>query len=164
MCSFSANGGGEIRIRLKPENLGELHVRVVTDGRNVGLHIQASDEKARKILEESLSHLKDSMATQNLSLGAVDLTVGRSHSSGFGDSLGNQQSQGHGQWSGDLLGGQPGQSHQREGRGAWAGNGDGNLPSGARVARPASFGAAAPAFGQARGAQASANGRLDVTA
>lgn len=72
---IKAQGGGEIRVRLKPENLGELHLRVVTNGSNVGLQIQASDNHAKKVIEETLSHLKDSLASQNLSLGRVELTV-----------------------------------------------------------------------------------------
>jgi hypothetical protein len=83
--TLSANGGGEMRIRLKPENLGELHVRVMTDGTQVGLHIQANDEKAKKILEESLGHLKESLATQNLKLGHVDFTVAKAAKSEGGE-------------------------------------------------------------------------------
>jgi flagellar hook-length control protein FliK len=153
--------GGEMRIRLKPENLGELHVRVVTDGRNVGLQIQASDDKARKVIEESMSHLKDSLAAQNLSLGTVDLTVAQSHGSSFGQNQGHEQAQG--QWQGassDLLGqNQSGQSHNREGGGGFDRGGF------ARSSRPATLGApaAAQAFGPARAAYAS-SGRLDVTA
>ncbi len=70
--------GGEMRIRLKPDHLGELHLKVTTGGQagtNVGLQIQASDERARKILEESMGSLKESLASQNLSLGRVDVQV-----------------------------------------------------------------------------------------
>lgn len=160
--------GGEMRIRLKPENLGELHVRVVTDGRNVGLQIQASDEKAKKILEDSLGHLKESMAAQNLSLGAVDLSVAQSHGASFGENHGQQGQSQHGQGMfSDMLGGQgsanqSGNQEWREGRGgAWNGENTGS----ARVARPAALGSlgGAQAFGPARAAYA-ANGRLDVRA
>ena len=92
-----AQGGGEIRIRLKPENLGELHLRVVTSGNSVGLQIQASDERAKKVIEETMSHLKDSLASQNLSLNKVDLSVAAS-SQAFGSDLdGRQEQQSQGQ-------------------------------------------------------------------
>lgn len=153
--------GGEMRIRLKPENLGELHVRVVTDGRNVGLQIQASDEKAKKVIEESMSHLKDSLAAQSLSLGTVDLTVAQSHGSSFGANQGHEKDQSHWQsMSNDTLSqSNSGQSHNREGRGG------GEAGGFARSSRPATLGApaAAQAFGPARAAYA-ASGRLDVTA
>jgi hypothetical protein len=111
--------GGEMRIRLKPENLGELHVRVMTDGRNVGLQIQATDEKAKRIIEESLSHLKESMAAQNLSLGAVDFTVGHmqgSSQSGDGAFQGNQHQQGQSGLAGDWLSQQGGGNQKAHGQ------------------------------------------------
>jgi flagellar hook-length control protein FliK len=80
--SLSIKGGGEMRVRLKPENLGELNLRVIANGNHVGLQIQASDERAKKIIEESLGYLKESLSAQKLSLGQVDLTV-----------VGSQQSQ-----------------------------------------------------------------------
>lgn len=73
--NLTHQGGGEMRIRLKPETLGELNVRVVTDGARVGLQIQASDEKARKVIEDSMNVLKESLSAQNLSLSQVDVTV-----------------------------------------------------------------------------------------
>jgi hypothetical protein len=164
------NAGGEMRIRLKPENLGELHVRVMTDGTNVGLHIQASDEKAKKILEESLTHLKESMATQNLNLGAVELTVAQSHGSAFGENRGEQgQWQGQGQNMSSDMFGQSGQSgSQGEGRGgAWGANGEGSgFGRAQRPGSPASassLGRSAQAFNPRRAAYA-ASGRIDVTA
>lgn len=80
---MSQQGGGEMRLRLKPDNLGEVHVRVTTRGNEVTLKIQASDDQAKKVLEESMSHLKSSMASHNLNLGAVDLSVSQSGQAGI---------------------------------------------------------------------------------
>lgn len=99
--------GGEVRIRLKPENLGELHLRVATQGNSVGLQIQASDDRAKQIIEDSMSFLKESLAAQNLTLGRVDVNVGQAGSSSnsgqFNDSQRDQaafqQQQGWGQGS-----------------------------------------------------------------
>lgn len=74
-------GGGEMKIRLKPDNFGELSVRVLTEGSRVGLKIQASDAKSKQILEESLHSLKESLAAQNLSLGQVEVTIASSSGS-----------------------------------------------------------------------------------
>jgi len=74
--SISANGGGEMRIRLHPDSLGELRLRVSTRGNEVGLQIEASNDKAKKVLEESLSSLKDSLASRSLTLGQVAIKVG----------------------------------------------------------------------------------------
>lgn len=73
--NLSPHGGGEIRIRLNPGSLGELHLRVMTNGSQVRLQIHASDEKARRILESSIGSLSESLARHQLHLGAVDFTV-----------------------------------------------------------------------------------------
>ncbi len=108
ILNLSADGGGEIRVRLKPEELGELHIRVITKGSNVGLQIRASDESAKKVLEESMSHLKESLASQKLNLGKVEFSVtaqtdtradsglgGNAGQSQYNTFSGNQQGGGH---------------------------------------------------------------------
>lgn len=160
--NFTAQGGGEMRIHLKPENLGELHVRVMTDGHNVGLHIQASDERSKRILEESISHLKETLATQNLSLGAVDLTVAQA---GAGSSMGDQR-QGSGE---QHSAGQFGQGMQdlmgQQNRGGNFGgqtNRDGWSGTENDISRP--LGRPAAAAAAARSSAALAAHRLDVQA
>ena len=76
--NLTQQGSGEIRVRLKPGNLGELNIRVITDGNRVGLHIQASDEKAKAVIEESMVHLKESLSAQHMTLSQVDLTLASS--------------------------------------------------------------------------------------
>lgn len=96
--SMINSGGGEMRIRMNPENLGELNMRVTTRGSVVGLQIQASDERAKKIIESSMGSLKDSLASQQLNLGRIELTVAPpAHGQGLADQqqLGNPQ-HGHG--------------------------------------------------------------------
>ncbi len=120
---LSLQGGGEMRVRLKPENLGELNVRIFMDGSGVGLQVHASDEKAKKIIEESLSYLKESLSAQNLSLTSIDISVlgstptqqdsetplnfqdqaGQNQNQNLNQNLNHQQSQ-SGQWLGSELG------------------------------------------------------------
>ncbi len=88
--NLSAQGGGEMRIRLKPENLGELHLRVVSQNGEIGIHIQASDDKAKKILQDSLGSLKDGLAAQNLTLGKVAIEVAQA---GAGQDMRNDSRQ-----------------------------------------------------------------------
>ena len=71
--SISPQGGGNIRIRLQPDSLGELQLNVTTLGDHVSLKIHASDENAKKIIQDSLGFLKESLADRNLKLGRVDL-------------------------------------------------------------------------------------------
>ena len=88
--------GGEMRIRLKPDHLGELHMRVSTGGKTgseVGLQIHASDDRAKRILEESMSSLREGLASQNLSLAKVDVQVApSSNASNSGNDPGQDRS------------------------------------------------------------------------
>jgi hypothetical protein len=90
------NGGGEMRIKMNPGNLGELMIRVTTNGKDVGLKVQANDPAAKKVIEESLGALRDSLATQSLALGRVDVTVA-THSAGNSDLGQNSQQSPNGQ-------------------------------------------------------------------
>jgi flagellar hook-length control protein FliK len=173
--NLTQQGGGEIHVRLKPENLGELHLRVVTDGRQVGLHIQATDERARKILEDSLGHLKENLAVHNLHLGAVDVSVaqaGSAFASGFDLGQGDQgqknsqmqqQAQNFsGFGSGDLSNTNSGGQGSQGRSGLWSGN-EGNSSSGYGSADVSGTGLSS-AVANGRYSQRVANGRLDVRA
>jgi flagellar hook-length control protein FliK len=159
---LKSRGGGEMRVRLRPDNLGELHLKVQTRGGEVRLQIQASDAGAKKILEESLSHLKDSLASQNLNLSRVDVTVGISPSS-------DQQSQARGgenplaqNFFSDSFGGNRPGSFSDGGQSAGSGGNEGNeRGSGLRPLGGRSESAFTSAYGRNR---ASSEGRLDVTA
>ncbi len=73
--NLTPQGGGEIRMRLNPGNLGELHIRIVTQGDQVGLQVQASSDRAKRVIEESVSHLREGLAAQQLNLSNFDLSV-----------------------------------------------------------------------------------------
>lgn len=73
--TLTPKGGGEINLRLYPEQLGELRVRVNTYGNNVSLDFQATNNSAKKVLEDSMGYLKSTLEAQKLNLGKVDLSV-----------------------------------------------------------------------------------------
>ncbi|MFZ9595696.1 MAG: flagellar hook-length control protein FliK [Bdellovibrionia bacterium] len=89
---IAAQGSGSMRVHLRPDHLGELSIRVSTQGNQVQLQIQATDERAKKIIEESLGSLKDSLSSQNLSLKQVDLSVAQQQPSMSLNSEFNQDS------------------------------------------------------------------------
>jgi flagellar hook-length control protein FliK len=164
---MSGAGGGEMRIKMNPGNLGELMIRVSTDGKDVGLKVQANDPAAKKVIEESLSSLRDSLASQNLALGRVDVTLApASTNSDFGQNSQQQSSNGQHAFAGfdgqqspnqqramDSFLGQDGSSSSRS---AYGGS-DRAVPRGAssRIAAMGSTGASA---------RAAASSRLDVMA
>ena len=111
--------GGEMRIRLNPGNLGELHVKISTQGNQVGLKIQASDERARRIIEESLGSLKEGLASQRLQLVQTDVAVGQ----GFAGSLGQLDESLRQNLSQDQQGSQQGQQAWNQAMGNFDQNG-----------------------------------------
>jgi flagellar hook-length control protein FliK len=168
--NFAAQGqGGEIRVKLHPENLGELHLRVVTDGKQVGIQIQASDEKAKKILEESLSDLKDSLSKHQLSLGTVDFAVGNTQGT-FSSDMGNdaRQNQTHNPFGGmqDMMNGGGDRSNQWSGAQDGAQTREGWNASSLRTAVPGGRAATqmASASSNSSGAGVATSRRLDVRA
>jgi flagellar hook-length control protein FliK len=87
-----ARQDGEIKIRLKPDHLGELVMNVRTQGQQVSLQIKATDGESKKILEDSLSALRDSLSQQNLSLSKVEVVSAPAQSFTAPDQNPNQMS------------------------------------------------------------------------
>jgi hypothetical protein len=166
--NLGLQGGGEMRVRLKPENLGELSLRIMTDGKSVGLQIQASDDKAKKVIEESMSFLKESLSAQHLTLGQVDVTLAGSsaqnHSNGNESSNDPRfaQSQTGNQ---DALGQNANQSQQHGGRSdQWIkAEGDAGL-RGMTARAPVGLASGGLAGSASYGRGSAVAGRLDVKA
>lgn len=68
-----AKQDGEIKIRLRPDHLGELQMSVKTQGQNVAIDIRAHSAEAKKIIEESIGSLRASLSDQNLNLSRIDV-------------------------------------------------------------------------------------------
>jgi flagellar hook-length control protein FliK len=166
-------GVGEMKIHLKPDNLGELHLKVMTRGQEVGIQILASDENAKKVIQDSMSTLKDGLASQNLTLGKVELAVARSfgaeNSQDQSGNSSNSQSQQHSQnqFSSHFGAGQ--NANQQNQGNRWTGNDSGDevgtssqgLKMGSAQAAAARL---AMASGGGRNGASVNDGRLDVLA
>lgn len=146
------HSGGEIRMRLRPDNLGELRIQISTVGSDVGLKIQASDERVKKVLEESIGSLKESLSAQSLTLGKLDLTVGQALENRLGGSMGEPKQ--------DLLQNGQQQSFLGQGNGRESGA-DRSDPALAGMRRAPSFIGGALSPESSRPAVAG-SGRLDV--
>jgi|GEM_PF-3966690 len=70
-------GTEEMRIRLAPDHLGELSIKVSTRGSKVSLVVEASNHSAKEMIESSISSLREHLAAQNLSLASVDVAVSK---------------------------------------------------------------------------------------
>jgi flagellar hook-length control protein FliK len=69
-------GGGEAKIQMAPEGIGQVHMKVsVIDGK-VNLEMSAETKEAKKLIESSLSDLKSSLGQHRLSMEHVKVDVG----------------------------------------------------------------------------------------
>ncbi len=74
---MAAQQGGEATLRIAPEGLGPVEIRLKLDGERVDLGFSASQAETRQALEQSLPKLREMLAQQGLQLG--DANVGQHH-------------------------------------------------------------------------------------
>ncbi|MBL7545590.1 MAG: flagellar hook-length control protein FliK [Bdellovibrionaceae bacterium] len=67
------NGGGEMKVKMTPEGLGEIQLHVELKAGRVQVHMLAENKETRKMLESGLSDLKDSLTQQNIALDSVKI-------------------------------------------------------------------------------------------
>lgn len=163
ISNLAPQGGGEMKIRMNPANLGELMIHVSTNGKDVGLKVQASESGAKKIIEESLGALRDSLASQSLVLGQVDVTMAPTNTAQT-DLGSNSQNQAPNHGAGfDLSSGQGDRSGNRSGDDSSSGSSWNGGRSNAASATSSRM-AAMAAGNAARSRAAASESRLDVMA
>jgi flagellar hook-length control protein FliK len=91
-------GGGEAVVKMNPEGMGQVHLRVLVSEGKVNVEMKAETQEAKKLLESSLSDLKTSMNIHKLAVDHVKVDV---NSNLAGDNL-EQQRQQHQQHQPDL--------------------------------------------------------------
>lgn len=69
------NGGGEVRMKLNPEHLGELAIKLSISKGAVTAEITAESLEAKALLESNSTILKDSLAQQGLTLRECVISV-----------------------------------------------------------------------------------------
>ncbi|MCO5144515.1 MAG: flagellar hook-length control protein FliK, partial [Oligoflexia bacterium] len=68
-------GGGEMKIVIHPENLGEVRVKVGTSGKNVEVSIQAQNDEVASLIRSHSTSLESSLKEHNLSLTKLDVSI-----------------------------------------------------------------------------------------
>lgn len=92
------NGGGEMKVQLHPEGLGELQIKVSLNDGKLSLSMKADNDKVKKMIEENIVDLKSSLSTHQVALESFDVgTAGdfgfsNENSSGFGQTSQEQNS------------------------------------------------------------------------
>lgn len=69
-------GGGEAIVKLNPEGLGEVRMKVMVQDGKVSLEMATETKEAKKLIESSLGDLKNSLASHKLSIDQVRVDVG----------------------------------------------------------------------------------------
>lgn len=59
-------GGGEMTVKMTPEGMGEVNLKVMLDNGKINIEMNAQDKHVKKMLEESLSDLKSSLASHQM--------------------------------------------------------------------------------------------------
>lgn len=68
-------GGGEVSVRMSPEGLGELHLKVIFQDGKLNVEMQTQNKDIKKLVEDSLSELKSGLAAHRLSLEHVKINT-----------------------------------------------------------------------------------------
>jgi flagellar hook-length control protein FliK len=76
------DGSSELRVRLKPEHLGELHLRVVVKDNVLHLDVSTQSTVVKSVLESNLGQLRQSLDNSGLDTGKLSVTVDPDLSSG----------------------------------------------------------------------------------
>lgn len=69
-------GGGEMRMQLKPEGIGDVHLKVAVKDGQVAVQMMTETDSAKKALELGLDDLKASLAQHKLHVDALKIEVG----------------------------------------------------------------------------------------
>lgn len=69
------NGGGEMSVKMTPEGLGEVHLKVQMQDGKMSMQMMADSKEAKQSIESSLAELKTSLAAHKLSIDHVKVDV-----------------------------------------------------------------------------------------
>lgn len=61
-------GGGEMTVKMSPDGIGEMQLKVMLDGGKVNIEMQTADRSIKKMIEDSLSELKSGLAAHRLNV------------------------------------------------------------------------------------------------
>jgi flagellar hook-length control protein FliK len=67
------DGGGEMKVKLRPDGLGEISMRVQVENGKVSVHMVTESDEAKKLMERSLGDLKAGLAQNNLHVDAIKI-------------------------------------------------------------------------------------------
>ncbi len=107
-------GGGEVKMKLNPESLGEVRIKLSVASGVVKAEIIVENPEVKRIIESDTSFLRDSLGSHGLTLDKCVVEVGKSHDA-RGRETGSEQ-----RFSGDEH--RPMKDRDEKGNSAWQRN------------------------------------------
>ncbi|MCC6278008.1 MAG: flagellar hook-length control protein FliK [Oligoflexia bacterium] len=86
---MAQKGGGEMKMTLKPDHLGEIQLHVAVDGNQVEVKMATQNSHTKQLIESHASELRHGLASQNFSMEKLDVTVGDRNNGSFNQSRGD---------------------------------------------------------------------------
>lgn len=63
---LAKKGGGEMKVKMSPEGMGDIHLKVIVEKGQVNVEMIASNSEAKKLLERGMDELKANLAGHKL--------------------------------------------------------------------------------------------------
>lgn len=63
---LAKKGGGEMKVKMSPEGMGDIHLKVIVEKGQVNVEMIASNSEAKKLLEKGMDELKANLVNQKL--------------------------------------------------------------------------------------------------
>lgn len=73
--SLAIKGGGELKVMLTPEGLGNVHLKVKMQDGKLQVEMKADNQESKQLIESSLSELKNQLSSQKLSIDSVKVDI-----------------------------------------------------------------------------------------
>lgn len=70
-------GGGEIKMDLKPEGMGQVRLKISVDDGQVNVQMLTESDAAKRLLEKGLNELRADLTAQNLKVESMKVDIGR---------------------------------------------------------------------------------------
>ena len=72
---LATKGGGEMTVKMSPDGMGEIQLKVLMEGGRLNIEMQTQDKSVKKLIEDSLTELKSGLAAQQLSVDHVRIST-----------------------------------------------------------------------------------------
>lgn len=74
-CQSAVNQNGTIRMKLHPEELGSVSVKIQIDGKSARIELESENEEARQILLENADQLKERLLAQGMHVESFSVKI-----------------------------------------------------------------------------------------